>query len=96
MNPRRKPRNRTHTVNAEQAPRNASAAPIAPLRFPARAETSHSELLILPDGRILVHNLTRAFADLLHDLNPEGTQIAARARRVTHYASRYKSHELPG
>ena len=40
---------------------------------------SHSELLILPDGRILVHNLTQTMADLLHELNPGETTIRPRA-----------------
>jgi hypothetical protein len=48
-----------------------------------------SELLILPDGRILVHNLTQTFADLLHELNPGDEQITS---RITHHASR--THEL--
>ncbi len=38
-----------------------------------------SELLILPDGRILVHNLTPAFARVLQELNPADTQIQPRA-----------------
>ena len=38
-----------------------------------------TELLILPDGRILVHNLTQPFADLLKELNPGDEQIARRA-----------------
>ena len=49
-----------------------------------------SELLILPDGRILVHNLTQTFAELLHELNPDAEQITS---RITHRASR--THELP-
>jgi hypothetical protein len=40
-----------------------------------------SELLILPDGRILVHNLTPAFAGLLHELNPDAEQISSRLSR---------------
>ena len=36
-----------------------------------RPQESVSELLILPDGRILVHNLTQPFAELLHELNPD-------------------------
>ncbi len=40
-----------------------------------------SELLILPDGRILVHNLTQTFAELLHELNPNAEQITS---RITH------------
>jgi hypothetical protein len=37
-----------------------------------------SEVLILPDGRVLAHNLTPAFTDLLHHLNPEEPHFAAR------------------
>jgi hypothetical protein len=40
-----------------------------------------SELLILPDGQILVHNLTQPFAELLHELNPDCEQITS---RITH------------
>jgi len=45
----------------------------------ARAAAT-SEILILPDGRILAHNLTPAFAALLSDLNPDDRQIARRSR----------------
>jgi len=44
-------------------------------------ESQVSELLILPDGQILVHNLTPAFAGLLHELNPDAEQIASRVTR---------------
>ena len=54
-----------------------------------------SELLLLPDGRVLVHNLTPAFADLLHELNPDDRQIQPRTRHVTHHASRITPHDLP-
>jgi hypothetical protein len=40
-----------------------------------------TELLLLPDGRVLVHNLTPAFADLLRELAPEDGRLAARAPR---------------
>jgi hypothetical protein len=40
-----------------------------------------SELLIMPDGRILVHNLTPVFAGLLHKLNPDAEQISSRLSR---------------
>ena len=40
---------------------------------------STSELLILPDGKILVHNLTAAFAAVLIGLNPADEQISPRA-----------------
>ena len=38
-----------------------------------------TELLILPNGEILVHNLTQPFAELLAVLNPDCEQIASRA-----------------
>ena len=44
-------------------------------------ESHVSELLVLPDGRILVHNLTPAFAGLLHELNPDAEQISSRVTR---------------
>ncbi len=37
-----------------------------------------TELLILPDGQVLVHNLTQPFAELLRELNPDCEQIASR------------------
>ncbi|MGA2281674.1 MAG: hypothetical protein ABSG80_15390 [Verrucomicrobiota bacterium] len=40
-----------------------------------------SELLILPDGQILVHNLTPLFAGLLRKLNPDDEQISSRVTR---------------
>ncbi len=40
---------------------------------------THTELLILPDGRILVHNLTPAMAALLHELDPAGQTMIDRA-----------------
>ena len=48
-----------------------------------------TELLILPDGRIMVHNLTRPVAELLRELNPGCEQIASRTK---HHAS--PKHEL--
>ena len=51
-----------------------------------------TELLILPDGQILVHNLTQPFAELLKELNPNDEQIQPRAAepevRFTHPVSR--------
>jgi hypothetical protein len=46
-------------------------------------DCQHTELLILPDGRILVHNLTQTFAELLHGLNPGAEQISS---RVLHHS----------
>jgi hypothetical protein len=42
-----------------------------------------TELLILPDGRILVQNLTRPMAELLNRLNPKDKTIAPRAKKTS-------------
>jgi len=39
-----------------------------------------TDLLIWPDGRILAHNLTPLFAELLVELNPGDTQIRPRVQ----------------
>lgn len=52
------------------APRGRSSAVESPLT---------TDLLILPDGRVMAHNLTPLFADLLKELNPRDEQIAPRA-----------------
>ncbi len=44
-----------------------------------------SELLILPDGRILVQNLTQPMAELLRELNPKDKSIAPRAGKPETY-----------
>ena len=49
----------------------------AAARAEGRGEVSCSEVLILPDGRVLAHNVTPAFGDLLHALNPEEPHFAA-------------------
>ena len=41
---------------------------------------NYTELLLLPDGRILVHNLTPAMAALLHQLDPRDRSMIHRAR----------------
>jgi hypothetical protein len=40
-----------------------------------------AELLILPDGRVLVQNLTQPMADILRKLNPRDQAIAPRAAK---------------
>lgn len=40
---------------------------------------SSGELLILPDGRILAHNITPALARLLAEIDPDNTAIRDRA-----------------
>ena len=43
------------------------------------AAQSSAELLILPDGRILAHNITPRFAVLLAELNPGDEAMLQRA-----------------
>jgi hypothetical protein len=54
-----------------------------------------SELLILPDGQILVHNLTQPFAELLHELNPDCEQITSRIPHPPLLRSGAASHPSP-
>ena len=50
-------------------------------RLEERKEPGEStELLILPDGKVLVHNLTPAFAGLLGQLNPDDPRFGLRTR----------------
>ena len=52
---------------------------LPPNALPAPAfEASSSELLLLPDGRVLVHNLTPQMARVLHQLNPNDDTIKPR------------------
>ena len=37
-----------------------------------------SEVLLMPDGTVLAHNLTRAMAAVLHELNPADETIRQR------------------
>ena len=39
-----------------------------------------SELLLMPDGRLMIHNLTPALAQLLHELVPEDSAMRSRAQ----------------
>lgn len=58
-----------------------------------------AEVLILPDGQVLAHNLTPAFAVVLHALNPHDPQMSPRFGAAT--AARRQSepaqaqHKLP-
>jgi hypothetical protein len=44
-------------------------------------------MLLLPDGRLLVHNLTPAMARLLQELNPDDPQIKPRTCLETERAT---------
>jgi hypothetical protein len=50
--------------------------------------TATTEMLLLPDGRLLVHNLTPKMARLLHELNPDDTEISPRSQPKTEHATR--------
>jgi hypothetical protein len=43
--------------------------------------TLTSEVLILPDGQVLAHNLTPTLATLLQELNPEDPQLTSRSQK---------------
>ncbi len=43
----------------------------------------NAELLILPDGRVLVQNLTQPMAEILRGLNPHDKAIASRAEKLS-------------
>jgi hypothetical protein len=44
-----------------------------------KTEESHSEFLILPDGKILAHNITPVMAQVLAKLNPTDDAMSRRA-----------------
>ena len=46
-----------------------------------KADLGSSELLIMPDGRILAHNITPVMARVLAELNPTDEAMNRRARR---------------
>jgi hypothetical protein len=46
-----------------------------------KADLGSSELLILPDGRILAHNITPVMARVLTELNPTDEAMNRRALR---------------
>jgi hypothetical protein len=50
-----------------------------------------SDLLVLPDGRILAHNLTPALAGLLSQLIPGEKGLTRRARAPILRASQFRS-----
>jgi hypothetical protein len=57
---------------------------------PRKTETHLTEMLILPGGRILAHNLTPALARVLAALNPRDPAMRRRAN-----AQKLSHHEFP-
>jgi hypothetical protein len=47
---------------------------------PSPLRATQTELLLLPDGRVLVHNLTAALAAVLNELSPDDERLSVRAR----------------
>ena len=41
-----------------------------------------SEILIMPDGRVLAHNLTPVFTAILSELNPDDSQFSPRRKQT--------------
>ncbi len=58
--------------------------------MPATAAGDHGELLILPTGKILAHNLTPELARVLAQLDPGDRAMNRRAR-----PKKFSKHELP-
>jgi hypothetical protein len=55
-----------------------------------------TEMLILPDGKILVHNLTPEVAALLVELNPQDALMRERAQPAGQSLSRSKNEHQTG
>ena len=55
-----------------------TADPSLPVK--ATRSESHTQLLLLPDGRVLAHNLTPAMAQVLQQLDPENRLLEQRCR----------------
>ena len=53
-------------------------------------ETDSSEILILPDGKILAHNITPIMAKVLSELDPDDDAMQRRAEPENNL-----KHELP-
>lgn len=92
------PRNAAAATRPVDAPQ-ASAAETRATRPGDSPAGLTAEVLILPDGQVLAHNLTPAFAAVLHELNPRDPQMSPRLGAAT--AARRRSqpdhaeHGLP-
>ena len=58
---------------------------------PEEPPVGTTELLVLPDGQLLVHNLTPALAAVLAELNPADEAMQERAAKTSRSKSRSKS-----
>ena len=48
---------------------------------PRKAESDYSEILIMPDGKILAHSITPVMARVLAELNPKDKAMRRRANQ---------------
>jgi len=71
------------------------AAQDAPAPAAPAGKLSVTDLLILPDGTVLAHNLTSAIASVLHELNPGDEPMRQRAGLNDSLISPVVTHELP-
>ena len=55
---------------------------------PVQQSELTTELMIMPDGKVLAHNLTPAMAAVLNELNP--TDEAIKRRIITHVGPEVK------
>lgn len=58
-------------------------------KLPGLENAPTTELLVLSDGRVLVHNLTAEFAALLSELNPDDADMARRAQTLKTHGHRH-------
>jgi hypothetical protein len=79
-------------LRMSEAPSNLKTAgpPASAKAATPDASASLSDLLVLPDGNILAHNLTPALAELLKELNPGDEQL----RRRLLPPERHENHDL--
>jgi len=60
---------------------------------PEEPPVGTTELLVLPDGQLLVHNLTPALAAVLAELNPADEAMQERAAKTSRSKSRIRSRK---
>jgi hypothetical protein len=61
---------------------------------PLQPESGTGELLILPDGRLLIHHLTPELAEVLSAVDPSDVRMRLRAKSLSPAAPLHET--LPG
>ena len=54
-----------------------------------QATENHGEILILPGGKILAHNITPAMAKMLSELNPDDAAMSRRAQQKNNFKNEF-------